>query len=654
MKHLLTIVFFLVNTMVLLSQEECSKMKSRLKNEKSNTLSISQIKETEKYDVHFYSLDLSLTNTATDISGIVEIHAKTRENLDSALFELFSSLTINEIKVNGTSCNFKRNLNSVKVPVNLAKNSFFIISINYSGIPPTNGTNPMGGAGLTSRIETKYNKQITSSLSEPYSAFEWWPCKQSLTDKADSCEVKITVPNNCKAGSNGLLKKTVNLGNGNIRFEWKHNHPIAYYLISVAVGEYIDYSIYCNLEDYANPILIQNYIYDTPECLTDWKSNIDATSDYIKLFSKLYGIYPFYNEKYGHCMAPIGGGMEHQTMTTQSSFNKNLTAHELGHQWFGDHVTCASWADIWVNEGFATYSQYLMLEHLYPAEKKMQMQSYHDAAMQYFDGSVYVIDTLNTKRIFNYRLSYAKGAAIINTMRFVINNDSLFFQGLRNFQKKFGNSTATGLDVKKSLEEVSGIDLTSLFEEWYYGEGYPTYKLKWNIIGYDLSLEIAQYGSGQFLTQKFTNPLEISFARENESDTTIRFEISELVNHYLIKNIGRITKVNEIDPNNWIINKNDTIIKDSNFEVFPDSNSKPSENSIIITPNPSEGVFMLVAKSPGKHSFKIMDTKGKLVTKNDFDKDILIDITNQAQGEYLLFVKSEYGSTQTCRIIKLN
>ena len=103
MKHLLTIVFFLFNIMVLLSQEECSKMKSRFKNEKSNTLSISQIKETEKYDVHFYSLDLSLTNTSTDISGIVEIHAKTRENLDSALFELFNSLTINEIKVNGTS-----------------------------------------------------------------------------------------------------------------------------------------------------------------------------------------------------------------------------------------------------------------------------------------------------------------------------------------------------------------------------------------------------------------------------------------------------------------------------------------------------------------------------------------------------------------------
>ncbi len=653
MKHLITIVFFLSNIVVLLSQEECSKLKSRFKIEKSNTLSIPQIKETEKYDVHFYSLDLSLTNTSTDISGNVEIRAKTRENLDSALFELFSSLTINEIRVNGKVCNFKRNLSSVKVPVNLPKNSFFVISINYSGTPPTNGTNPMGGAGLTSKIETKYNKQITASLSEPFSAFEWWPCKQSLTDKADSCEVKITVPNNCKAGSNGLLQKTVNLGNGNTRYEWKHNHSIAYYLISVAVGEYIDYSIYCNLENYINPILIQNFIYDTPQCLTDWKSNIDATSDYIKLFSKLYGIYPFYNEKYGHCMAPIGGGMEHQTMTTQSSFDKNLTAHELGHQWFGDHVTCASWADIWVNEGFATYSQYLMLEYLYPTERKVQMENYHDAAMQYLDGSVYVNDTLNPHRIFEYRLTYAKGAAIINTIRFVLNNDSLFFQGLKNYQKKFGNSTATGLDVKKSLEEVSGIDLTSLFEEWYYGEGYPTYKLKWNCIGYDLSLEIAQYGSGKFLTQKFTNPLEISFARENESDTTIRFEISELVNHYLVKNIGRITNVNEIDPYNWIINKNDTIIKDSNFEVFQDSNSKPSENTIIITPNPNEGVFMLVAKSPGKHSFKLMDSRGKLVAKNDFDKDILIDISSQAQGDYLLFVKSEYGSTQTCRIIKL-
>ena len=239
MKSLLSITFSILLSFSLLAQMECSNLKSKHSLLKSNTLSIDQIAETEKYDVTYYNLDLQLTNLTTDLSGTVEIHATSKQPIDSILFELYSSLIITEIRLNGSISNFKRKQSYVKVEANLSSNSKFILAIDYNGTPPTNGTNPMGGAGLTSKIEPKYDKQVTASLSEPYSAYEWWPCKQSLTDKADSCEVKITVPSNCKAGSNGILQKIVDLGNGNSRYEWKHNHPIDYYLISVAVAEYI-------------------------------------------------------------------------------------------------------------------------------------------------------------------------------------------------------------------------------------------------------------------------------------------------------------------------------------------------------------------------------------------------------------------------------
>lgn len=290
MKKYLSIFYFIFIAIDLFAQFECAHIKSNYKKHKSNTFSIQQIAKSQKYDVHFYSLDLSLTNQNTFIAGTVEIHATAKENLDSALIELYPSFTITEIKVNNSIVNYSRKQSVIAIPVNAPTNTNFILHISYNGTPPTTGTNPMGGSGLTCKLETKYNKQITSSLSEPFSAYEWWPCKQSLTDKADSCSVKITVPNNCKAGSNGLLQKIVDLGNGNSRYEWKHNHPIDYYLISVAVGEYVDYSIYAYPEEAAKPILIQNYIYDHPDFLNDWKTNIDATADYMKLYSKLYGL----------------------------------------------------------------------------------------------------------------------------------------------------------------------------------------------------------------------------------------------------------------------------------------------------------------------------------------------------------------------------
>lgn len=651
MVKLLTLFFIGFVFIYASAQEECSKLKSSKIIEKSNSLSVLQIAETELYDVHFYSLDVSLTNLNTFISGTVEIQASARENLDSALFELYQTMTITDIRVNGFPVVYSRNVSAVKVPVNALLNESFIIAVDYNGTPPDSGTNPMGGSGLTSPIDAIYSAQVTASLSEPFSAYEWWPCKQSLKDKADSCEVKITVPNNCKGGSNGLLQAVVDLGNGTSRYEWKQIYPIDYYLISVAVAEYIDYSIYCNPVGAPDPVLIQNYIYNNPQVLTDWNYQIDQTGDFIELYSTLFGLYPFYKEKYGHCMAPIGGGMEHQTMTTQVHFSKNLTAHELGHQWFGDNVTCASWADIWVNEGFATYSQYLMLENLYPLERAEQMNDYHAAAMQYLDGSVYIpIDTLTAHRIFDYRLTYAKGAAIINTMRFVINNDAAFFQGLKDYQTNFKGGTATGLDVKISLENASGVDLTNVFEEWYYGEGYPTYNLRWNKIGHNLSLEITQYPSGTFLTQLFTNPLEISFERDGMSDTIIRFEVNQLVNQYLIENIGRVKNIKAIDPYNWIINASDTIIYDPTFEVFPSDNSEIP--ALELSPNPTEGPLLIVAHSPGTHILKVIDSKGKLVMEKSFLKDLEFDITSLAQGMYVLLVISEYGTKDSIKVIK--
>src|SRR5690606_19223164 len=150
-------------------------------------------------------------------------------------------------------------------------------------------------------------------------------------------------------------------------------------------------------------MLLQDYVYDHPDVLPFFREAMDSTEMMIRYFSEQLGRYPFYQEKYGHCLSPLWGGMEHQTMTTLRHFGFELVAHELAHQWFGDYVTCASWADIWLNEGFATYGEYLALRQLRgDTAARAWLRALHSSVTGNIvqGGSVYVADTDNYHRIF--------------------------------------------------------------------------------------------------------------------------------------------------------------------------------------------------------------------------------------------------------------
>jgi aminopeptidase N len=620
----------------------CSK-RDRFSNHqlKSASLSVAQIAESERYNVHFYALDVKMNHQSTALEGTAEIHATANEALDSALFELFQSFTISQITVNGIPSAYSRVLSAIKVKVNASAGSSFVIKIDYNGTPPTAQTNPLGGAGMTNDFSPSWGNQVTWSLSEPFSAYEWWPCKQSLSDKADSCSVKITVPNVCKAGSNGILENVVPLGNGTTRYEWKHRHPIDYYLISVAVAKYVEYNVYANPAGSAGPVLIQNFIYDNPQTLPYFQADIDETVDFIELYADLFGPYPFQDEKYGHCMAPISGGMEHQTMTTQGFFEKKLTAHELSHQWWGNNVTCASWADIWINEGFASYGEYLMLENLYPGQQVQHMTDVHTSVMDQPNGSVYVLDSLNEGRIFSGRLSYDKGSGIIHTLRYLLNDDVLFFDGLTQFQNTFKDTSATGAQFRDFMADYSGIDLTAFFDEWYYGEGYPTYSARWNNVGSDLLLELTHTSSMPSVTPTFTNPIDVRFTRLGQADTTIRFEITSNLDQFLVPNVGTINNLTLIDPSNWVINKLGTKVKDVNF--FLSTDELPND-VISMQPNPFDGAVSIVIPSTTKvDQLLVFDASGRKVMSKNVTGSCTVDTQGLPSNQSYIFVLTNQG-----------
>ena len=640
-------------TSSLFAQEQkpsCSHVKSNKLTPKSGSLTPAQIAQTEKYDVNYYTLDLSMTNLTTALSGTGGIYGTARETVDSVWFELFPTLTISEIRINEVPTPFNRLNTAVKVPANLTTGQSFKIEIDYNGTPPTAATNPLGGSGMTNDVSPSWGNRVTWSLSEPFSAFEWFPCKQSLRDKADSVSVKVTVPNACKAGSNGVLENVIDLGNGTSRYEWKHRHKIAYYLISVAVAEYIDYSVYANPVGAPNPILIQNYIYNNPQTLINFQADIDETADFIEYFSEIYGLYPYHDEKYGHCMAPLSGGMEHQTMTTQGYFSNTLTAHELGHQWWGDNVTCGSWSDIWVSEGFASYSEYLMLAKLYPGQQNGDMQTRHQNVMAQPGGSIWVTDSLSDASIFSSRLTYDKGAAFVHTLRYMINNDTVFFQALKNYQIQFKDSVAVGIDVKNTLEAASGLDLNEAFEQWYFGQGFPTYSAKWNLRGNDLHLKLTHTASASSVTPFFTNPIDVRFSRPSLPDTIIRFSITGNEENFILSGIGTISNLVSIDPNNWIINRTGSIINDPNLDLL-DVENLASEVLFNIYPNPVVDVVTIESKSAEKCQVKIMDSKGKVLKTIDFSGKTTVDLSSFANGYYIFQIENSVQQ-KTHKLIK--
>lgn len=650
----ITLTLFLAFALNSFSQNTahfCSGVKQMVNATAQNKLlSASQQIQASKYNIHYYFLNLNMTNNSTALSGTVEIHATASVNLDTAILELYQSLNVSSVLVDGASTSFVHSGNILYIPVNKLQSENFILSIDYAGTPPTSQNNPFGGGGMSNASSPSWGNTVTWSLSEPFMAYEWFPCKQDLKDKADSCAVWITVPLNCKAGSNGLLQQVVDLGNGKHRFEWKHKHPIAYYLISVAVAKYVEYNVYAH-PVFSDSVLIQNYIYDNPQTLPYVKKDVDETADFLELFANLFGPYPFGNEKYGHCMAPISGGMEHQTMTTQGFFMNTLTAHELAHQWFGDHVTCSSWSNIWVSEGFASYAEDLMLEYLYPADRAPNMLNRHNNVMDSLGGSVWVKDSLNDESIFDSRLVYDKGAAIVHTLRFLMNDDAKFLSALKQIQFQYADSNASAMDLIQVFENVSGKSFTDFAEQWYYGEGYPTYGVRWNKDNANFYIEVNAIVSKPSVTSVFTNDLELLFSRSTGTDTVMRFSIDGAQTQIAFPNTNNFTGVKKIDPRNWIINKEKPIVKDSTFTVTT-AIKTPTLNDFEVYPNPTSGIVNLKMNTSGDYHFVLLDMKGKVVQQGSFTSDTNFDISQFTQGMYLLQVTNSLSGNRSIKLIK--
>lgn len=595
-----------------------------------------------KYDVGFYWLDIALERNSVALSGLVEIRGKSLvNNLDTLCFELHPDLMVDSVRLNNGPALYGRDTSLLYVLINpgLQLNEAFSVSIFYQGTPPTGGF----FSGISSAVSTQWGNEVTWTLSEPFNARDWFPVKQDLKDKADSAWIFITTDTSSMAGSNGVLTAISLMPGGKHRFEWKTRYPIDYYLISAAVADYQDYTIYAKPEGFADSIPIVNYIYDAPGCLEFYRTDLDRTAGFLELFSLKYGLYPFAEEKYGHCQVHLGGGMEHQTMSTMGAFNFDLNSHELSHQWFGDNVTCATWSDIWLNEGFATYSQYIAAQHLMNQtaadDFMIGMQNY---VMSESGGSVYIppSEAGDVWRIFNARLSYNKGAVILHVLRYEINNDDVFYDVLKQYQQTFGGGTATGDDFFTIAGMVSGQNFQIFSDQWYYGEGYPVYDIHW-LQSQDTLYIVSKQNSSAASTPFFRMhvPIRLVF---NGGDTLLRLEQLQTEEFFAIPFSHPVQSL-ELNP------RGKTLLKAGSVsQGILQTETRPL---LSVFPNPFQDEVRLFFKEDGQaHRIRLTDLTGRLVMEQETNLPYMrLHTTTLTKGVYILI----YGDNQaTARIIR--
>jgi len=428
---------------------------------------------TANYDIQYHRLRLTVDPAVHFINGEVTTKYRAKQDMNTISFDLSNDLQVSAVKQRGIDLVYSRTTNNellINLPQTQNTNVLDSLSITYSGIPPSSGF----GAFVT---DQHAGTPVLWTLSEPFGAMEWWPCKQDLNDKANSIDVYITTPAQYVSVSNGVEPAPPTVNGNTKTTHFRHNYPIPAYLIAIAVTNYSVYNQQAGTAPNQYPII--NYLY--PESLDANKTNLDQTHLLLDFYESIFTPYPYRTEKYGHAQFGWGGGMEHTTVSFMVSFSRDLIAHEMAHQWFGDKVTCGSWNDIWLNEGFATYLAAMVIEH-FDGEgafisNKIQMINNITSVS---NGAVYLSDTEATdvNRIFSSRLSYDKGAMVLNMLRFKL-GDTAFFSGLKNYlnDPALAYGYAQTPDLQAHLEVASGTNLTEFFADWIYNQGYPSYTI---------------------------------------------------------------------------------------------------------------------------------------------------------------------------------
>ncbi len=639
MKNLYSLIAILLGVNVLNAQSVLSEkqqlINKEMKGAASKMMSGNLNPNTQNYDLQYQRMDLNLDPSQYNVSGSVTSHFKTKQAMSSIYFDLSDVLTVSQVKYHGANLTFQQlptNELKINLPASLPISTLDSLTIHYSGAPDT-----ANNAFKTSSLN---GSATLSTLSEPYGAQDWFPTKQSMDDKIDRFDIKITTPSQYSVAANGRLMSETVTGSSKLTF-WRTMYPTAAYLIAISIGNFTKIN-----DTMGNPPFpFVNYLYPSTATNTAVMTNINWTKDIMNVFETHFGAYPFRNEKYGHMEYQYYGVcMEHQTMSSMSSWGKEVIAHELAHQWFGDKITCGSWNDIWLNEGFASFGEHLANEKLIMLNNNTQFKAYLLDLKDYITsqpgGSTYVADANlnNVNAIFNGRLTYTKGGYIVRMIKWILGDD-VFYQAIKDYlvRPNLAYGYAKTVDLATSLQTSTGINFTEFFNDWLYGQGYPTYNITWNQTSNNqlIAFKVSQTQSHSSVSF-FEMPLPIKVTGTAGQIAYFRLDNTSNNQYFYLPTTFPVASV-EFNYDYQMVENNSAVSKDITLST---SEINGESNAFNVYPIPATNEINIKGLQK-KADFKIYSADGRLVKRGIYQPHTSISISDLEKGDYILSIENK-------------
>lgn len=572
-------------------------------------------------------------------------------------------------------------LNSIKL--NAVNSSLLIDSVRQAGISFTHANDTLViqldrtyqvGEVFNVRISYHHNNVSDNGFyvsngyvftdAPPEGARKWFPCWDRPSDKANT-DITVKVPPGVRLGSNGLLSDSTVVAD-TIYYHWISTDPLATYLVSITskAGFSIAKKYWHHLANPDDSIPVRLY-YSSGEDVTNALNVVPLITNF---YSTKFGEYPF--QKIGFATLNTAfpwGGMENQTMINLMPggySNTSLMSHEHSHQWFGDMITCGTWADIWLNEGFATYcdklyTEYTMGYNTYKGSMNILAGYYlaHNPGIPVYNPS-WAIHTPSSDLLYSTALIYNKGACVLHQLRYVL-GDTLFFAVMNAYALdtalRFKN--AVTLDFIARVNQVSGSDYQWFFDEWIYEPNHPVYANTYNIrdLGnglWKVDLELKQVQANPLF---FRMPVEIKVRFADATDTIFKVENDSNPQEYSF-NFSKQPSALVFDPNgNILLKQSTTVVGVSEHEAVPGfslSQNEPNpfrESTSVKFSLPSESaVSLVIIDSSGKQVMNLLERKFSAgVFRIEFTADGL------APGIYYLHMQAgEFTETKKMVLVK--
>ena len=453
----------------------------------------------------YYHLDIRVDPEKQTISGRNTIRFRMLKDGTRIQLDLFETLKVDKILWGATALKYERDSGAVFInfPRTLHAGQVYSIDFYYSGHPVETGR----FGGITFKKDPAGRVWINTACEET-GASMWWPNKDQWRDEVESMEISVAIPNGLVDVSNGKFIGKTDLGDGYTRWDWKVHYPINNYDVSLNIGSYVHFA------DQLGDLSLDYYVL--PEDLDKAKVQFAQAKGMLEAYQHYFGPYPFVKDGYKLIEAPYAG-MEHQSAVTYGNLFKNgylgrdwtgvgislrfdfIIIHESGHEWFGNSITAADPADMWIHEGWTTYLEGLYVEYRWGKED----------AIKYLSGEKAKVK--NQRPIIAERGvnaepdqdQYFKGALMLNTLRSVVNDDAKWWALLHGFYQHFKYQNILTEDVVSYFNQHTGMNLTPIFDQYLRHAQIPRLEL---LFGEEPGLVMYKWRADE---EKFAMPVRV-------------------------------------------------------------------------------------------------------------------------------------------------